>query len=147
MSTTTTSVSASSTACSGNVWQIPTTNAACAGVIRGNVTEAMDKCCKKASPQKYENDCGIYCLAVDQDIEALSSCIQKESGNYNDVFCNAALNATATATGSKPTTSSATGTGATSTSTNAAIVNQPVSKSGLGLVALMFGSAFMAVLA
>lgn len=144
--TTSTSVSASSTACNVN-WQIPTTDAACAAVIRGNVTNAMDKCCGKASPEKYQDDCAIYCPAVGQDVEKLFKCIQDESGNYNDVFCNAANNATATATGSKPTTGTATGTGATSTSTNAALVNQPVSKSGLGLAALMFGSAFMAVLA
>ncbi|KAJ5467981.1 hypothetical protein N7475_005733 [Penicillium sp. IBT 31633x] len=151
MSTTTSSVSATSTACGGSVWQIPTTDAACAVVAGGNMTETMDLCCKDAKITKYDNDCGIYCLAQGQDIDKLQSCLTSKSGNYREVFCNAALNATATATstGSK-STGTGTGTstssaGSTSTS-NAAIANQPVSKSGLGLVALLFGSAFMAVI-
>jgi hypothetical protein len=148
MSTTTTSVSATNTAsCGGSVWQIPTTDFACAAIISGNMTDAMDDCCKDASPKKYDNDCGIYCLAQGQDIGTLQSCISKKSGNYHDVFCNTSRqNATATAAASKTSTSTGTHTGTTtSTSThNAAVANQPVSKSGLGLVALMFGSAFMA---
>jgi len=148
MSTTTTSVSATSTACGGSVWQIPTTDAACAAVVRGNITDAMKQCCGDATTHKYDNDCGIYCLAQGQDVKTLQTCLTSKSGNYNDVFCNAAQNATATATGSKSTsTGTGTSTGSTSTSThNAAVVNQPVSKSGLGLIALLFGSAFMAVI-
>ncbi|KAF7521673.1 hypothetical protein PCG10_008126 [Penicillium crustosum] len=146
---TTSSVSATSTACGGSVWEIPTTDAACAAVISGNITDVMDDCCKDAKVSKYDNDCGIYCLAQGQDVNKLQSCLTSKSGNYHDVFCNAALNATATATatGSK-STSSGTGTSTqsstTSTSTNAAIANQPVSKSGVGLIALLFGSALMA---
>ncbi|KAJ5773659.1 hypothetical protein N7457_008555 [Penicillium paradoxum] len=152
MSTTTTSLSATTTACGGAVWQIPTTDAACAAIAGGNMTDVMDTCCKDAKVTKYDNDCGMYCLAQGQDIDKLQSCLTSKSGRFHDVFCNAALNATATATstGSKSTTtgtSTSTGT-ATSTSTdNAAIANQPISKSGLGLVALLFSSAFMATLA
>ncbi|CAG7926370.1 unnamed protein product [Penicillium olsonii] len=150
MSTTTSSVSATSTACGSGVWQIPTTDAACAAVIRGNVTDVMDQCCDDASTHKYDNDCAIYCLAQGQDVGKLQTCITSKSGNFNDVFCNAGLNATATSTGTKSTstgTSTSTSSTGTSTSTdNAAIVNQPISKSGLGLVALLFSSAFMAVL-
>lgn len=145
MSTTTTSLGASATACGSSVWQIPTTDAACAAVIRGNITDAMNDCCKDASTHKYENDCAIYCLAQGQDINKLQKCLTSKSGNYNDVFCNAALNATATASDSKSTsTSTSTSTGSTSTSTNNAAVPAHVSKSGLGLIALIFGSAFMA---
>lgn len=146
MSTTTSSVSATSTACGSSVWQIPTTDAACAAVIRGNVTDAMDQCCDNASTHKYDNDCAIYCLAQGQDIHKLQSCITGKSGNFNDVFCNAAPNATATAKESKSTSTGTSTSTSTSTSThNAAVVNQPVSKSGLGLIALLFGSAFMAI--
>lgn len=151
-SSTTSSVSATSTACGGSVWEIPTTDAACAAVISGNITDVMDDCCKDAKVSKYDNDCGIYCLAQGQDVNKLQSCLTSKSGNYNNVFCNAALNATATATatGSK-STSSGTGTSTqsstSSTSTNAAIANQPISKSGVGLIALLFGSALMAVVA
>jgi type IV secretory pathway VirJ component len=148
MSTTTSSVSATNTAsCGGSVWQIPTTDAACAAIVSGNVTDVMDQCCKDASPRKYDNDCGIYCLAQGQDIGTLQSCITSKSGNYHDVFCNTSRqNATASAAATK-TSSTSSGTTDTSTSTsthNAAVANQPASKSGLGLVALMFGSAFMA---
>ena len=152
-SSTTSSVSATSTACGGSVWQIPTTDSACAAVISGNMTDVMDECCKNAKVVKYDNDCGIYCLAQGQNVDKLQSCLTSKSGNYHDVFCNAALNATATATatatGSKSTSSgtgSSTQSSTTSTSTNAAIANQPISKSGVGLIALLFGSALMAVI-
>ncbi|KAJ6187989.1 hypothetical protein N7519_002897 [Penicillium mononematosum] len=148
-SSTTSSVSATSTACGGSVWQIPTTDAACAAVVSGNMTDVMDECCKNAKVTKYDNDCGIYCLAQGQDVDKLQSCLTSKSGNYHDVFCNAALNATATATttGSKSTSSgTSTDSSTTSTSTNAAIANQPISKSGVGLIALLFGSALMAVI-
>ncbi|KAJ5486895.1 hypothetical protein N7530_001195 [Penicillium desertorum] len=148
-SSTTSSVSATSTACGASVWQIPTTDAACAAVVSGNMTDVMDECCKNAKVTKYDNDCGIYCLAQGQDVDKLQSCLTSKSGNYHDVFCNAALNATATATttGSKSTSSgTSTDSSATSTSTNAAIANQPISKSGVGLMALLFGSALMAVI-
>ncbi|KAJ5384273.1 hypothetical protein N7517_002184 [Penicillium concentricum] len=150
MSTTSTSSSASATgtACGARVWEIPTADAACAAILSGNMTDVMDDCCKHAKVSKYENNCGIYCLAQGQDINKLQSCITSKSNNYHDVFCNAALNATASAKGTK-STSSATSTqsSATSSSTNAAIVNQPISKSGLGLIGLLFGSALMAVIA
>ncbi|KXG48599.1 uncharacterized protein PGRI_024690 [Penicillium griseofulvum] len=148
MSTTSSSSSATSTACGGSVWQIPTTDAACAAVVSGNITQVMDDCCKDAKVSKYDNDCGIYCLAQGQDVNKLQSCLTSKSGNYHDVFCNAALNATATATAtdSKSTSSGTSTHSATSTSTNAAIANQPISKSGLGLIGLLFGSALMAVI-
>ncbi|KAJ5795789.1 uncharacterized protein N7518_004329 [Penicillium psychrosexuale] len=150
-SSTTSSVSATSTACGGSVWQIPTTDSACAAVISGNMTDVMDECCKDAKVSKYDNDCGIYCLAQGQNVDKLQSCLTSKSGNYRDVFCNAALNATATATatGSESTSSgtgSSTHSSAASTSTNAAISNQPISKSGVGMIALLFGSALMAVI-
>ncbi|EKV06742.1 cytochrome P450 [Penicillium digitatum] len=151
MSTTSTSSVSATTACGGSVWQIPTTDAACAAVVSGNMTDVMDACCQKAKVSKYDNDCGIYCLAQGQNVDELQSCLTSRSGNYHNVFCNAALNATATATatGSK-STSSRTGTSthssATSTSTNAASAKQPIPKSGVGMIGLLFGSALMAVI-
>ncbi|KAJ5835255.1 hypothetical protein N7447_001281 [Penicillium robsamsonii] len=146
---TTSSASASGTACGARVWEIPTTDAACAAILGGNMTDVMDDCCKNAKVSKYENDCGIYCLAQGQDVNELQSCLTSKSNNYHNVFCNAALNATATAT-AKDSKSTASGTSThsstTSSSTNAAIAHQPISKSGLGLVGLLFGSALMAVI-
>ncbi|KAJ6011712.1 hypothetical protein N7522_002067 [Penicillium canescens] len=57
-------------------------------------------CCGDATTHKYNNDCGIYCLAQGQDVKKLQTCLTSKSGNYN-VFCNAAQNATATTIGSQ----------------------------------------------
>lgn len=152
--TTTTAVTPSSTSSCGNqLYQIPTQDAACAAVVKGNISAVMHECCKNATPHTYDNDCSIYCLAQGQDIHNLSNCLTTKSGDYQGVFCNAALNATATAAAnSTKSTAGATGTksgsSATSTSTSgAAFMNQPVSNTGLGVVAMLFCSALMAVFA
>jgi hypothetical protein len=36
---------------------------------------ALQKCCKNAKVTKYDNDCGIYCLAQGQDVDKLQSCL------------------------------------------------------------------------
>ncbi|KAJ5960669.1 uncharacterized protein N7479_007819 [Penicillium vulpinum] len=145
---TTSGASATGTACAARVWQIPTTDAACAAVVSGNMTDVMESCCKRAKIFKYDNDCGIYCLAQGQEVNELQSCLTNRRGNDHVVFCNAASNATATATRARSTS---TGTHRdsypTSTSTNAAIANQSVSKSSLGFIALLLGSTFMAIIA
>ncbi|KAJ5110430.1 hypothetical protein N7532_000965 [Penicillium argentinense] len=152
MSTTTTTAAAASSSCAVS-WQIPTDDVACAGIISGNMTDAFDSCCKGDKPVKYNDDCNIYCLAQDQSREKLRSCLTSKSGDYTNVFCTG-NNDTATAT-SKPTntkdssstgTSTSTSTG-TSTSSGAAIVSQPISKTGLGLVAMLFCSALAGVVA
>ncbi|KAJ5296403.1 phenolpthiocerol synthesis polyketide synthase ppsB [Penicillium atrosanguineum] len=127
MTTTTTSVLATATACGASVYQIPMTDAACAAKISGNMTSVFDTCCKGDSPVKYDSDCGIYCLAQEQTVAELTDCLQSKSNNYRDVFCQGKQNATATvaATTTKTTSTSTnthSGTG-TSTSTNAAGVN------------------------
>lgn len=136
--------------CTGNVYVLPNiTDAACGAPISGNITDAFDTCCKGNSPVKYDNDCGIYCLAQDQTVDELTKCLEKESGTYS-IFCNKRGNATATAaaTTTKATsTGTATGTSAASTSSGAAVVNQPVSKTGLGVMAMLFCSALMGVVA
>lgn len=141
------------TSCGSQVWQLPTQDAACAAILKGNMTDVMKECCKEATPTKYDNGCGMYCLAQGQDVQMLSDCLMSKSGDYQGVFCNAAQNATATASvTSAHSTSSATGTKtgsskASSSSNNAAFVSQPVSKTGLGVVAMLFCSALMAVFA
>lgn len=140
----------SSSTCTGNVYVLPNiTDAACGAPINGNITSAFDSCCKGNSPVKYDNDCGIYCLAQGQNVSELTSCLEKKSGTYS-IFCNKGGNATATAaaTTTKATgTSTSTGTSAASTSSGAAVANQPVSKTGLGVMAMLFCSALMGVVA
>ncbi|KAJ5798471.1 uncharacterized protein N7503_007767 [Penicillium pulvis] len=151
MSTTTTSsVASATTACTGNVYQLPTTDAACAAVISGNMTSVFDTCCKGNNPVKYDNDCGIYCLAQEQTVEKLLDCIQTTGNNYRDVFCNDSLNATATAkattTASETSTTTGTTTSTTTSTTNAA-AGQPVSTMGLGVLAMVLFSGVMGVFA
>ncbi|OOQ83621.1 hypothetical protein PEBR_35742 [Penicillium brasilianum] len=143
-------VSGSNSTCTGNVYVLPNvTDAACGAPISGNITDAFDSCCKGNSAVKYDNDCGIYCLAQDQTVDELTKCLEKESGTYS-IFCNKRGNATATAaaTTTKATsTGTATGTSAASTSSGAAVLNQPVSKTGLGVMAMLFCSALMGIVA
>ncbi|KAJ5819573.1 hypothetical protein N7474_005164 [Penicillium riverlandense] len=135
-----------------NGWNLPSSDPACASRITGNITYVFNDCCGQATPHKYANDCGIYCLAEGQDIGVLRSCLQTKSDNYHDIFCNT-VNATATATGAGVSNTSATSTtkthsgSSTSHTKNAAFVNQPVSKTGLGVVALVFCSALMGLVA
>jgi hypothetical protein len=96
-------------------------------VVSGNMTDVMDECCKNAKVTKYDNDCGIYCLA-----QGLGACGcgcggRIESSVAEDIVIVAALAGEAGLE-------------------NAAIANQPISKSGVGLIALLFGSALMAVI-
>ncbi|KAJ5594650.1 uncharacterized protein N7459_000858 [Penicillium hispanicum] len=149
MSTTTTSAVATSTACGANVYELPIKDAACGAVLSGNMSDVFDSCCKGDKPVKYSSDCGIYCLAQDQTVDDLQKCLTSKSNNYRDVFCNANLNATATAAASTTkSTSTGTSTGtSTASSTKNAAPNQPISKTGLGLVAMLFCSALAGVVA
>ncbi|CAL5866709.1 uncharacterized protein PFLUO_LOCUS919 [Penicillium psychrofluorescens] len=151
----------SSTAAScgvANGWNLPSSDPACASRITGNITDVFNDCCGQATPHKYANDCGIYCLAQGQDIGMLRSCLQTKGDNYHDIFCNT-VNASATATGAgvsntsstsatSATSATKTGSGSSASHTkNAAFVNQPVSKTGLGVFALVFCSALMGLVA
>lgn len=152
MSTTTaTAASATATVCGATVYQIPVVDAACGAKLSGNMSSVFDTCCKGDSPVKYDNDCGIYCLAQEQTVQELSDCLMSKSNNYRDVFCEGKQNATATAaaTTTKSTgTSTSTSSGSTSPSThNAAAPNAPVSMGGVGVIALLFCSTLMGVFA
>ncbi|CAJ2503045.1 Uu.00g104390.m01.CDS01 [Anthostomella pinea] len=99
MSSTTTAASATpSVACSSNLYDIPVTDAACAVAFGGNHTDVMSGCCKSADVVSYYDDCGLYCLAADQSVKALQDCLFAGGMAWQSVFCNAGVNATATAT-------------------------------------------------
>ncbi|KAJ5152697.1 uncharacterized protein N7482_009175 [Penicillium canariense] len=140
---------AASTACIGNIYELPNvTDAACGGPVTGNMTSAFDSCCKGNSPVQYDNDCGIYCLAQEQTVGELTTCLEQKSGT-NSIFCNQRSNATATAAATTKATSTgtSTSTGSAHTSSGAAVANQPVSKTGLGVIAMLFCSALMSMVA
>ncbi|RJE20169.1 hypothetical protein PHISCL_07486 [Aspergillus sclerotialis] len=159
MSTTTTAVSSTATACTPS-WEIPIKDVACAAPVQEK-TDAFDKCCKSAPIEKYNDGCNMYCLALGQSQHDLSSCLTKNGIRDGQVFCNTG-NATASATSSPTSTretssststststssSTSSGSGASETSEGAAVMNQPVSKGGLGLLAMMFCSALLGVVA
>ncbi|KAF7554622.1 hypothetical protein G7Z17_g2754 [Cylindrodendrum hubeiense] len=99
MSKTTTSVAATSTAACSNLYDTPVRDAACAMPYGGNHTKIMLACCNDADVVSYYNDCGLYCLAVDQTVTDLSDCLYGKGAPWGDVFCKGNSSATATATG------------------------------------------------
>lgn len=161
MSVTTTSASATST-CTPS-WKMPIRDAACAAPAQGNSSDAFDKCCKSAPINKYNDGCNMYCLALGQSQDDLSSCLTSNGIRFGQVFC-ASGNSSATATSSPTSTRSSETSSTTSTSTStsssttsgssasetsegAAVINQPITKGGLGLLAMMFCSALFGVVA
>ncbi|KAF7587490.1 hypothetical protein BBP40_007188 [Aspergillus hancockii] len=155
MSTTTTSTPAATTSCTtGSIWQLPIKDAACALPKTGNYSDIMDKCCSPAKVTEYDDGCGLYCLAQGQSVKDLQNCMRDNGAKDGLFFCNKEQNATATESAPSSTktgdkTGTSTGSGASSTSSgNAGFAIQPtVSKSGLGLLAMFFGSALMGVVA
>lgn len=159
MTTTGASTAAPTSTCTPS-WEIPHTDIACAAPAHGNYSDVMDKCCKSASVAHYNDGCNLYCLAQDQSRKDLSDCMQSSGIKPNEVFCRGKPNATATNTMSatntatdsgSTSTSSSTGTssasGSASTSSGAAVANQPISIGGLGLVAMMFWSTLLGLVA
>jgi hypothetical protein len=151
MSTTITTTSTSSavsptpTSCGAGVYEIPTTDAACAVPQQGNYSDIMKQCCGVATVQSYDNNCGLYCLAQDQSVGNLTSCLTTHGAKDSLVFCNQNQSATATATVSASSTSTSTSssTSGKTTSTSAAGAKAVVSKSGLGVLALLFCSTLL----
>lgn len=65
----------------------------------------MKDCCTGASVNPFNNNCAFYCLAEDQTIEDLISCLLEAGVVYHEIWCNQPENATAT--GTSPTHTSA----------------------------------------
>ncbi|KAI3330143.1 hypothetical protein F4824DRAFT_348240 [Ustulina deusta] len=92
-----TSSSTATPACS-NLYEIPISEPGCAVSFNSEHQDAMSACCKSAAVISYFNNCGLYCVAADQTIKELQDCLFGEKVAYQDVFCNAQNNATATNT-------------------------------------------------
>ncbi|KAB8073039.1 hypothetical protein BDV29DRAFT_176175 [Aspergillus leporis] len=160
MSTTTTTTAAAAatttTSCTtGSIWQLPIKDAACALPKTGNYSDIMDKCCSPAKVTEYDDGCGLYCLAQGQSVGELQNCMRDNGAKDGLFFCNKEQNATATESAPSSTktggskTGTSTGSGASSTSSDSAgyAIQPAVSKSGLGLLAMVFCSALMGVVA
>lgn len=93
-STVSSAAAATSTTCPG-LYILPTYNANCAMPYGGNHTDIMTTCCGSAQVVSYHDNCGLYCLAVDQTIQDLVLCLYANGAKYSEVFCSNDNNATA----------------------------------------------------
>jgi hypothetical protein len=154
--------SPSSSACGATSFsEFPTKDAACAvggtSGVPNNYSDILKGCCKDAPVESWGNGCALWCLAADQSIADLQKCWQDGGVKAGSIFCNQANNATATgevsgtsSSGGAEETGSQTSGGASS-STNTpgaapAVVPQGVSKAGLGMLAMIMGSAVFGAL-
>ncbi|GIJ88297.1 hypothetical protein Asppvi_007217 [Aspergillus pseudoviridinutans] len=136
-STATSTTSGASATCTGNRWVLPVQDVACALPATGNYSSVMDKCCSPAAVTKYNDGCGLYCLAQGHSMGELLKCIEENGGN-KDVFCGGQLNATATASLSSTASSTGSKTGASASQTShSGAGTKRVSVLGVGLMVLV----------
>ncbi|KAM0544536.1 hypothetical protein ACHAPJ_011753 [Fusarium lateritium] len=88
MSKTTSSVAATKTACAG-IYDTPNQDSVCAMYRKDNHTDIMRECCGDAKIINYDDDCGIYCVALDQTIDQLSKCLYDHGAtDEKGVWCS-----------------------------------------------------------
>ncbi|WYZ44014.1 hypothetical protein EsH8_VII_000450 [Colletotrichum jinshuiense] len=99
----------STNTCTSNLYDTPSQDRVCAMPYGGNHTDIMSACCKDADVVAYYDNCGLYCLALDQSIKDLQACLFDHGAGWTEVFCrdNGNVNASATATGNSQPPSSA----------------------------------------
>ncbi|KAM0418914.1 hypothetical protein ACHAPT_012179 [Fusarium lateritium] len=88
MSTTTTTAAATAATACTNLYDSPNQDTTCAMPYTGNHTDIMKACCGDAQIVSYHNDCGIYCVALDQTVSDLSDCLFKNGAPWESVFCS-----------------------------------------------------------
>lgn len=91
----------------GNLYDTPVRDAVCAMPYNESHIDYMSSCCRDADIVSYYDDCGLYCLAQGQSVEALSQCLYDEGAKWEDVFCRGDVEATATGDGQPLASSSA----------------------------------------
>ncbi|KKY37925.1 hypothetical protein UCDDA912_g02142 [Diaporthe ampelina] len=157
--------SATSTCGSPSLYVIPVNDTACAVPYGGNHTDVMSTCCKSAEVVSYSEDCGLYCLAIDQSVDDITDCLYENGIAWQDAFCSGTGNDTATATGNggalatgasvvsdgDGASASKTGDSASSSSTggsdsSAAAPVRGVSATGLTISGLLLSSVMFGVL-
>ncbi|PYH43012.1 uncharacterized protein BP01DRAFT_358989 [Aspergillus saccharolyticus JOP 1030-1] len=151
--TTATATSASSASCTGNLYVLPVQDAACALPNTGNFSSVMAQCCSPATVTKYDDDCGLYCLAQGQTVKSLLACLQ-DQGAVTEAFCSGNLTASATAsvsstsaTGKAGKTGTSTASAASGSSTSeksGAVIHKKVSVGGWVVLGMMVSWMVMA---
>jgi hypothetical protein len=143
--------SASSSSCStADFTRFPTSDIACAvGSTQGvpsNTSDVFKNCCKSASVESFNGPCGYYCLSVQQTVAELQKCFMDGGVKPGSIFCNGNNTATATGKGGASASPTASGKGATGTASAGTKPNGGVavgvSKMGLGMLGMVFVSAF-----
>ncbi|KAJ4268975.1 hypothetical protein NW762_003046 [Fusarium torreyae] len=94
------------TACT-NVYDTPNQDNVCAMQYKDNHTEIMQQCCGDAKIVSYYNECGLYCVALDQTIVELQKCLFDNGAPWEGVFCSGNKKTTKTADASVPATAQA----------------------------------------
>ncbi|KAF2637975.1 hypothetical protein P280DRAFT_471630 [Massarina eburnea CBS 473.64] len=151
-SSTAAAASASSSSCATqNFSDFPTKDIACAvggtSGFNSSYRDTLKDCCKSAPVESWANNCGLYCLSVDQTIADLQKCWQEGGVKAGEIYCSG--NNTATATGKPSSSGSATGSGSQASNTAGGQSNAPVhgvSKTGLSMAAMVLVSAVFGVL-
>lgn len=151
-------MSSSTSSCSTADFTVFPTNGdiACAvGSVNGipsNTSSVFDSCCKSASVEQFNGECGLYCLAVEQTVADLQKCFMDGGVLPGSILCNGNNTATATGKGSSsgsPTSSGNRGSASATESTGAAasmLAPQSLNKAGLGVLGMLVVSAFAGAL-
>ncbi|CAH0047199.1 unnamed protein product [Clonostachys solani] len=169
-STTSSSSAAPTSQCAASLYDTPghTSDIVCAVPYTQEYIGFMEDCCKGADVVSYYNNCGLYCLVVDQTVDDFKSCMKGNkvpeqfpfcSGNGTDkatgsgkVDLPASITASViggssstSATGTK-TASSATGSSTSGSSSNdkGAAASFGVSKMAVAVGALLLGTFIVA---
>lgn len=98
VTSTTASTGATNTCTSPSLYDIPVNDTACAIPFGGNHTDVMSNCCKSADVVSYNDNCGLYCLVIDQTVSDVTQCLYGDGIGWADAFCRGDGNDTATAT-------------------------------------------------
>jgi hypothetical protein len=109
MSTTVSSASApsASTACAAQLYNQPNQDNTCAMPYKESYIPMMEKCCGDAKVISYYDNCGIYCVALDQTIGELNKCLYDAGAADPDVFCSGSKKTTKTKDADVPATAEA----------------------------------------
>ncbi|KAF4980432.1 hypothetical protein FZEAL_3548 [Fusarium zealandicum] len=109
MSSVTTSAAATANTACTNLYDTPNQDTVCAMPYKNNYVDMMKECCGDAKVVSYYNDCGLYCVALDQTTEDLSNCLWDQGALDQDVFCsNKTANASKTKDADVPASAQAT---------------------------------------
>lgn len=84
--------------CGSQLYDIPIPDVACAMPYGSNHTDILAECCNDADIVAYRNNCGLYCLVIDQTVDELTECLFDKGAARTAVWCKGDGNETATAT-------------------------------------------------